>query len=315
MKTLRTIVLILAIFMGGNTFISCKDSKIPKTEQGTTSETKSETTDENSTTPEDSKQVMDNISDIAAHIETLSKEAESNTSNITKISKDISELKGLSNLLDLISWGIAAMALVVSIIALIKLNSLKKHASKNRDEVEELEHRIYILEQKHASAPLRAHFVKSGIESSEYSSLISRISYIERKLDKMSVKSPMTRPKEVPQDSTLDTQRNTSEQTGFFGLPSQKSLTEAYFKRLTDTRESDSYFKVIVQDNKAEFKIIEGTQYLNEIKSNDDIKMALELEGCAPTEATQMNIILPGQAQKDGERWIITKKAIIALIR
>jgi len=91
------------------------------------------------------------------------------------------------------------------------------------------------------------------------------------------------------------------------------SSTSAYFKHLFETRDSEARFSVIIRNNKAEFNLLEGNQFINEISSNDNIKFALELQGCAPSEATQMRTILPGEAVKEDNRWVIKKKAQIYL--
>lgn len=308
MKILRTII-IPTLFWGCMVFTGCEGSNTSNNQQEQTvpqSEVKSMDSKEK-------KQVMDSISALTSQIEILSTRQESNTENLNKVSKEVSDLKGASHLFDLISWVMAAIALLAAIIALIKLNSIKKRTNKFKD----LEYRISSLEQKTVPSPVRARTGHSEISSSDYASLVSRINYIERQIDKLGQNSTQVHQNAVPTIPALtpEIHQSNSDRLGYFGLPSQISLTEAYFKRLSDTRDSDSLFKVTVRDTKAEFRPIEGTQYLNEIKSNDDIKMALNIQGCAPSEATQMKVILPGEAQKDGNRWKITKKATIALYR
>lgn len=312
MKILRTII-IPTLFWGCMVFTGCEESNTSNSLQEHTvpqSEVKSMDSKEK-------KQVMDSISVLTSQIEILSTRQESNTKNLNKVSKEVSDLKGASNLFDLISWVMAAIALLATIIALIKLNSIQKRSNKHRNEIGELERRISFLEQKNVSAPARTRSGYSEISSSDYASLVSRINYIERQIDKFGQNSTQVHQNAVstPPVLTPEIHQSNSDRLGYFGLPSQISLTEAYFKRLSDTRDSDSLFNVIVRDTKAEFTPIEGTQYLNEIKSNDDIKMALDIQGCAPSEATQMKVILPGEAKKDGNRWKITKKATIVLYR
>ena len=145
--------------------------------------------------------------------------------------------------------------------------------------------------------------------------MASRISFIERQLDKMAQSQASVHKNVIQDRPVLVNNQNINEQSGYFRLPVQKSLTEAYFKGFSISREADSHFSAYKRDKKAEFRPLEGTQYLNDMKSIDTIKMALEINGCALSEAKQMKIDEPGEAQKDGDRWIITKKATITLFK
>ena len=312
MKTLRIFMYMAILFIGGMLLIGCEDSNASNNQQSTTNEQLASTVGEERMDSNEKKQVLDSISVLVSQIETLS---ETNNNKLNTISKEIADLKGASHLFDLISWIIAAIALLIAIIAIIKLNSVQKRSDRHRNELGNLEQRINLLEQKTVSSSTRAKSSYSGISNSEYASLASRISIIERQLDKIS-QSQTTIHQNIVQNRPLSEVRPcTNELNGYFGLPTQMSLTEAYFKKLSDIRDSDSRFVVSIRDNKAEFRPIEGTQYLNDLKSNDDIKMALIMKGCAPSDAIQMTVILPGEAKKDGDRWIITKKATIALSR
>lgn len=296
--------------------VGCEDSNAASNDQQTTSNTQSESqSDVKHLDSNEKKQVLDSINVLVSQIEELSNSQETNTHKLDGITKEISNLKGPSHLYDLISWVIAAIALLVAVISLIKLNSVQKRANRHRKDINELEYRINSLEQKPNAVPVRSKTASSGLNNSEYTTLTSRIYKIERQLEKMN-QSPIQEPQHVVQSALVSPEnRFVNDQSGYFGLPTQMSLTEAYFKRLSDIRESDSRFTVVVRNDKAEFRPLEGTQYLNDLKSNDSIKMALDIDGCAPSEATQMKVILPGEAKKDGDRWIITKKATIALYR
>lgn len=311
MKTFRTIILASTLLIGGMAFTGCEDNNVSNSQQATPTPKQSESQAEaNPMDSSEKKQVLDSINALGSQIETLTNEQENITSDLKTVSKEVSELKGSSHLFDLISWIVAAVALLVALITLIKLSSIQKRADRHHNDLMKLGQRISLLEQN----PTRAKSTYSGISSNEYSSLISRISLIERQIDKMN-QSQIAVPQNVVQNRPISDvlKDSTSEQNGYFGLPTQMSLTEAYFKKLSDIRESDSRFTVSVKDTKAEFRPLEGTQYLNDLKSNDAIKMALEIHGCAPSEANQMKVLMPGEAKKTDGRWIIIKKASIYL--
>lgn len=315
MKTLRTFIIIVVLIIGGMAMTGCEDSNATNNPQTVTTNGQPESqAGEKPLDSSEKKQVLDSINVLVSQIETLSKSQETNTNKLDEVTKEMSDLKGSSHLYDLIAWVIAAIALLVALISLMKLNSVQRRTTRHRKDIGELEHRINTLEQKTNTVPVRNKTANSGLSNSEYTTLSSRIYKIERQLERMN-QSPIQEPQHVvPSNPVSYERRLVNDQSGYFGLPTQMSLTEAYFKRLSDIRESDSRFTVEVRNDKAEFRPLEGTQYLNDLKSNDSIKMALDIQGCTPSEATQMKVILPGEAKKDGDRWIITKKATIALL-
>ena len=313
MKTLRTFIIMVVLIIGGMAMTGCEDSNATNNPESVTTNGQPESqTGEKPLDSSEKKQVLDSINVLVSQIESLSKSQEANANNLDEVKKEISDLKGSSHLYDLISWVIAAISLLVAIIALIRLSSIQKRAN----DIGEIGQRVYSLEQKTNTVPVRTKTTSSGLSNSEYTSLTSRIYKIERQLERMNQGSAYEPQNAVMSNPVTEIRRSSvNEQSGYFGLPTQMSLTEAYFKRLSDIRESDSRFTVEVRNERAEFRPLEGTQYLNDLKSNDSIKMALDIQGCAPSEATQMKVILPGEAKKDGDRWIITKKATIALYR
>lgn len=301
------------LIIEGVALTGCEKRNASNYQQTYTNEQLEQQTGDKHLDSNDKKQVLDSINAIIYHIETLSKNQETNNNSLKNVSNNIADLKRVSHLFYFISWVISAIALLVAVIAIIKLNSVKKRADRHSNKLEKLNQRIGVLEPKTESSPIRAKSTYSGVSSIEYSSLSSRLDFIERQLNKMIKSQNVVHQNEVQVNPVLEPRPYTNERNGFFGLPTQMSLTKAYFKKLSDIRDSDSRFLVSIRENKAEFRPIEGTQYLNDLKSNDDIKMALDMQGCAPSEATQMTVILPGEAKKDGDRWIITKKATIAL--
>lgn len=299
-----------ALLIGGIAMTGCKDNNTSGNQQSTTpTEQIEQQAGDMVMDSEGKKQVLDSINEM------VSKNQETINNDIEYESKEVSDLKGASRLYDLISWVIAAIALLVAVISLIKLNSVQKRADRHRKDIGDLERRISILEQKTNVAPTRNRTANAEMGSSEYTTLASRIYKIEHQLNTMNHSSISERKNLSSSNPGSDASRFVNGQSGYFGLPTPMSFTKAYFKRLSDIPESDSRFTVEVKNDKAEFRPIEGSQYLNDLRSFDTIKMALDITGCAPSEANQMSVVLPGEAKKDGDRWIITKKATIALSR
>ena len=306
--------MIMATFIiGGMALTGCEDSNATGNPQSAGNDQLESQVGDRPMDSTEKKQVLDSINVLVSKFETLSKKQETTTKKLSELSKEIKDLKESSHIFDYISWIIAAIALLIAVISIIKLNSIKLKAKEHSNRLGGFERKISSLELQTPSSA-RTKSTNSGITGSEYSSLASRLNNVERQLNKMMQSQTPVQQNIVQSIPVSNVRQYANEpQNGYFGLPTQMSLTEAYFKRFSDIRESDSRFTVSIRNNKAEFRPLEGTQYLNDLKSNDAIKMALDIKGCALSEATQMRVILSGEAQKDGDRWIITKKATIVL--
>lgn len=225
-----------------------------------------------------------------------------------------SNRKGVTLLFDLISWATSIIALLTAVYALIRLNSAHNRISRLRRELGDLNRKLYFLEQKSREG---THAVTSNSRfgSNEYNALENRIYGLELQVCRMNRSSEPENRHVVCDNPIPDLKRENREQIGFFGLPVQMSSIQAYFKGFSANQETDSRFSVKIKDNVAKFKLLEGIKYLNDLKNGDVIKMALDITGCAPSDATRMKVISPGVAHKDGDRWIINKKAKVELSR
>ncbi len=314
MKPLQSFIMILSLFIGGIIFSSCKGDELSPNQPASVTPNLENPNKDNST-PTDSvggKLDLQSFRNLESQVESLATKQTENTQNIEVIKKDVESLKGITHFCDFISWVIAAVALFLSIISLTKIISARKRADNHRDAIKKLYDKLKDLEQLVNSSPSRVKTSYSNINSSEYAALASRIAILERELNENRSQSSVNQ-NEVSNNLISEVYKYNNEQSGYFGRPTKMSLIQAYFRGLSEVRDSDSLFTATVRGNKAEFKPIDGKQYLNEIKSSDDIKLALNITGCPPSEASQMTVIRQGEAQKDGDRWIITKKADIVL--
>lgn len=317
MKTLKAILTVLAVVVGVVTFAACSDNVEADNQQSFNDQSQVETTADTTKSAVSKvreNQILDTIKTLSIKIEDVSQLQETNEKEVNKLNVDVSDLKGTSRLFDLISWAIAGIALVVAVIALVMLSSLRKRVDNHGLTIKELNHNRNYHGQP-TTAYVNRQTYAQGISREEFNTLVARIDKIEKVIRQMDKSSAVNKQNANVNGSTIEAKVFVEDQGGYFGIPSQKSETEAYFKRLTSTRESDSLFRATVKGNQAKFEPIDGRKYLNEIKSNDTLKWALEIQGCAPSEATQMTLIKPGEAANRDNRWEITKKAQIKLSR
>lgn len=321
MKTLRNYIIIAVFIIGGMAMSGCEESDASNSQQVVnTNEHSNSQAGEKSMDSKEKKDVLDSLNNVNNRVDELFAIIETQKSVIGKNQSNIDDIKKTSSISTLVSWTLAIISIILAILALIKAKSSNARAGRHREEIEKIKQSLMDLERNIANSARTKNTSISTLSSRDYSDLSFRISKLERLYTQMQSSSTSTTEitggrNYIPNQPNIPSQPQIPIQHGYFGLPTQMSLTEAYFKRLSDVRDSDSRFTVEVRNDKAEFRPLEGTQYLNDLKSNDAIKMALEFEGCAPSEATQMKVILPGVAQKDGDRWIITKKATIGLYR
>lgn len=304
-KALKLTTIVVTFLIGCITFSGCEKSSAsePPITSGVNRQTETDNSNNNLHESSDKEQILDSIKVINSRIEILESNQESQKINIDKLTKDVSDMKGTFHLLVLTSCVFAVILLIVAIIALV----YNKAQGRHHKHIDDSWKRLKDLEQKPTMVPRTSN---SGLNNKEYNLLSSRIEKLERQLEKMTMI-----PTHAPAPTNTDTGEQSHEQIGYFNLPSQISPTKAYFKRFYESRDSDSRFSVTIRDNKAEFRPLEGTPYLNEIKSNDTLRLALEFQGCALSEATQMEVSMPGEAKKEDGRWIIEKKASIILTR
>lgn len=312
MKALHAIILTASFLFGSISFMSCDDDA---TTDGTGCQT--DVTPKQTTTPEpekkldstEKKAVLDSINIVNSRVDEVVSENEKQNMEIAKAQSEFDDYKKGAYLSILISWVVAGIAIILAIIATIKAYAANSRAGRHRNEIEDLKMAISDLRLKPNSNVRQP---SSSYSSNNYYALVDRIARLERQINQESYVQPHATTVTNPIQPTPTVAH---EQHGYFGVPSQMSLTSAYFKRLLETRDSEARFSVIIRNGKAEFNLLEGSQFLNEIKSNDTIKLALDLQGCAPSEANQMRTILPGEAVKEDDRWVIKKKAQIYLTK
>lgn len=309
----------------GNNASSNDNPSPPETEQntGNVSSNQSENgprsnVGQSNTQSNENEAAIDTLKGLNHNIDELSEGVKANTESINTLTEKVGKLKGashskwVSRLLGLVLLLIPLLVLVI--IILNKLNSIEKRLDRLRKDVipdiEGIKGKTSYLGQTNVTAKPNEP-KNDGISSSEYITLSSKISNIERQL--RMVLGLLTESQNTPSKKTISNEPRPSSQSGYFGAPIQMSSTEAYFNSLSVIQESDSRFKVEVINDHADFEPLDGQQSLDAIKSFDQLQFAVECRGCLLREANQMSVIMPGMAKKDGGRWIIIKKAVISL--
>ncbi len=299
-------------FIGVMILYSCSDSSASGITQ--IQETNDINSLDNPHEPPAYNAVMDSISKLNERISELESRQNISTEDVNVSKKEQSNYKGKTSLLIILPLGIALLATIIAIIAIVKAIKVSNRTDRNWSGIDGLSQKLNNLALKVSSneASCRTSLY-SGISIYDYRDLSERISRVERYL-RQNISTVNQMP--VGNKTVVDHGQEKDIHRGYFGLPSQMSVTEGYFEKFDEMRDSDSRFSVEIKGEKAKFEpLLENTKLLNGIKSGDVIKFALEFQGCALSDVKQMKVISSGEAIKKDGLWIITKKATIALYR
>lgn len=250
--------------------------------------------------PEINKEVKDSLDKYTARIDSISKDTKAAIDDVASMNGKVSNLK------DNEKWwwascGIGIIALILSIISLIRCNYLNKRLNRHRDEIQE-------LKREKQSASFAPKTVSKSSIPSDYDFLKRRVYDLEIQLRQLTIvpSQPQSYTEPVIKPVVKDNIK-----TGYFGNPI--NAAEPYFKKMLVSRDSEARFSADISGNKAVFKPLDSSSYLGTFVSNDAMRAAVDFKGCAPSEASSMQVITPGEAEQRDNKWVITKKATVYL--
>lgn len=296
MKVLNKIITSLAFAIGAVCFTAC-ESNSTSLPNNPMPEASPETI-----VSDGKKDVLDSLSILSAKVDSLTISQTSLEKEVESISNDLTKYESGDFFEKSILTGLAILSIIIVVVCSVGFKKVNTRLSQDRQEIDS-------LKATHRSQSVQPYNTqKKTISSNEYSALKQRIDALEKRLSPCKVPTVVGRLKEETTKST--------ERTGYFGVPSQMSETDAYFPKLIEScSDSEVRFSANINGDYAEFKPLEGAAYLNDIKSTDSMKLAIDLNGCSVAEANCMTVLKPGEAKFDNRRWIITKKAMISLQR
>lgn len=250
--------------------------------------------------PEINKEVKDSLDKYTARIDSISKDTKAAIDDVASMSGKVSDLK------DNEKWwwgsyGVGIIALILTIICIIRCNELNKRLNRHRDEIQE-------LKREKQSASFAPKTVSKSSIPSDYDSLKRRVYDLEIQLRQLTTTPRQTQPYTEP---VIIPVVKDNIKTGYFGNPI--NATEPYFKKLLVSRDSEARFSADISGNKAIFKPLDSSSYFGTFVSNDAMRAAVDFKGCAPSEASSMQVITPGEAEQRDNKWVITKKATVYL--
>lgn len=298
MKSVKSIILIITILVSGLSFAGCKED--PESSQSGTERT-TVTVAPETTEPGAKKEKKDSaVVELNNRIVKLDSLVSLNGEAIKSSKKNNDEKFADANLLILIAFTVAALALVIAGISIYLLNKQQESIKRHRQEIES-------LKAKNSNIQTGQLPSQTAKVNSDHLNLTNRVLVLERMLSQ--IQAPQTQAASQPVAV-----KATPVQTGYFGVPSQMSQTQAYFKKLIKTAsDSDVRFQAVIKGNKADFTPLVGEMYLASLKSSETMKLAVETTGCLLSDATSMTALTPGKAEFRDGRWVITEKARINL--
>lgn len=221
--------------------------------------------------------------------------------------KDFKDHKSSVSLWMIIAFIACSLSLIISSYTLFRLAKVEARSDRHRRDITNLQNHHNMLVNM-------LNNLNNNTYRKDIKDLQGQINNLNRLINK-----PATAPKTAPNNNYVPPkpkQENKVEvQNMYFGTPSKMSETEAYFKSLLKSQDSEARFSAIVRANRAEFYPINTPQSLSVLKSSDLIKMAVECQGCAPSEANSFIVNTNGIAVLNGTNWEIKEKTIISFQR
>lgn len=299
------------ILMGGMTICGCSKSTTAGDIQNQEASNPSEPDSTQKATAEDKPGIT--INQLNDKVFKLESSLTKNTTDIESTKSELNNSNRNHSLLIVTTLSISLFALLISIIVFRKVFKVIKHTNRISKEIDGVYSNMENLDLKIKSYPQQTRISPhSEISSYDYRRLSERITRIENQIrlrtSHQDYSSTVDNRLEVNKGSENNVRR------GFFALPSQMSVTSAYFKEFYESRDSDSRFSVEIKEGKAYFKpLLDSNKLINGVKSGDVIKFALEFQGCPIAESKQMKVYSDGEATLKDNLWKITKKSIISL--
>ena len=243
----------------------------------------------------------DSLESLQTKIEELSQQNEDSSDDIKNLQSSVKDLDGLRFWM-WISLGLGGLAILLSIIAMGK-------SSSSKGAVEDIEKSLRKIKLKLQNDTHQPQQVSRNSSSNEVEQLKRRVWNLENQLRQLSAALTLDRPTPPVPEPIVPTPQQ-QEKTGFFCLPVRAQ--EPYFKKFLTSKEPEARLQAVIFKQKALFKPFESDQFLDAYLSSDAIRVAVEFTGDT-MHPTSMKIIEEGEAIFKGERWYITKKAIVKL--
>lgn len=250
-----------------------------------------------------------------SHVSAEAQTDEMTASNTTVATSSYNDCREEYKFWMLISLAVSVIAILTSIIALIKISGLSKRSTRQRDDIEMIKYKL-THPTNQPSTISTGSSILSGNSAATISALTRRVAELERRISSF----PPSKP--GPNGSDKGTIPATPNGTGdsvpkpepskYFGMPQKMSATQAFFRSLLDSSSmADAYFTASVSGVTAEFTPMSTPAKFNDFRTSETLKLAVEIEGCAPNNANSMTIKRKGLATKNNNNWEITQKAII----
>lgn len=229
-----------------------------------------------------------------------------------EMNSEITELKSQNKDMNIIKlWiiiisAISFISICLSLIAIIYDNSLKS-------KIENIQNKLQKNKYSFKESSYNPQQGSINYNSYEVQQLKMKISELEKKIYGLSF--PITEisntNKPFIQTPDPDISLPPQEKNGYFGNPIK--VSQPYFEKIINTKNSDARFSVRYNSTKAFFRPLEGPTYLGALTTSDNLRLAVEFTGCDPRNAKIMTIGNEGEAELKENRWYITKKALVIL--
>ncbi|MDE6028043.1 MAG: hypothetical protein K2G23_08235 [Muribaculaceae bacterium] len=311
--------LLLMLFLAmGMALVGCRKEETSESNEAENPENTSQMVNEGAAVPVDSLRtdslgqtmaLSDTVKNLKDNVYSLSTQLKEANAAIDKLSEQLEKKETISGV-EMLAIGLGFLGLLAALFSIFWCVKLKDKSIHQADDLKKFRFRLAeIKPEKPAIRP-------SGSASvTPDNDLTVRVSKIETSIrDLYSRVGNTQRSEKQPQQVVKQSPVKTTETvTAYFGNPSRGDK-EGYFKKDLEYRDSDARFVAKIQDGKASFSpLIDSEAAKKTLLSSDQMKLAVEFTGCAPSDMQTMSVT-PGIAvRQPGGRWVITQKSKVEL--
>lgn len=250
--------------------------------------------------PEINKEVKDSLDKYTARIDSISKVSKAAIDEVASMRGSVSALQDNEKWW-WASFGICVIAVIITIICLIRCVELNKRLGRHRGEIEGLK------SDKQLTSFAKKNVSKTSAPQ-DYEALKRRVNDLENQIRQLTSAS---RPVSNPAKTIAIPIVQEPIRSGYFGNPI--NAADPYFREILVSHDSEARFIVEITGNKATFRPLDSPSYLGTFVSNDAMRAAIDFTGCVPSVASSMQVNTSGEAIQRDNKWIITRKATVYL--
>lgn len=276
-------------------------------------------------TSSDSTQIVKEVKQLKEQLSELSEKLEKQEDNVNEMTSSLSDVRSTNKWL----WiGMGCMGVILIILILVVRNIVSQQSKRIKD----IEYKLGT--KRGENDEVRGFGVQSGAtranntSASDLAYLIGDVNTLKSQVSQLSMQImssgsgnyrhtktgegfPNGHADKSAEVTVKEKAKRTPKVKVYFGVPVGGEI--AYFKKEFRTMDQDARFSAEIEEDKATFRPLNELKYIRAVKSIDEMRLAIDIQGEIPSSPESMQILESGVAVKKNGKWEIEKKAIVKL--